>query len=116
MIKWCLPFIIVVFAGSSSSKYTTEILHFWRIVATDACDKELRMAVLANGLVNYSKKRGYFFKVDYMNELLNNELKTNIRAHVNSSYTIEELFNTILPTLGYMHNVRNILKAVYSYT
>ena len=75
ILKHAIACFCLYFAEANAKNYRSEMLYFWKLVATDACDSSLQQVILVNGLVNNQGKPDTFFKVDHLNELLNLELK-----------------------------------------
>ena len=89
------------------------MLHFWRLIATDACDPPLQRAILTNGLVNNRGKSGSFFEADRLNELLNLELKELLRSRGNSTFRIDLLFKWSVLTTSYTGPLREKIERAF---
>lgn len=91
----------VVFHGSSSKNYAREMLHLYRLSATNAADPALQQAILSCGLVNLRGKPNSFFEADRLVELLNLQLKELMWARGNSTFNVEHLFKWGLSMTNY---------------
>src|SRR5437763_140114 len=75
ILKHAIACFYLYFVEADAKNYKSEMLYFWKLVATDACNSSLQQVILVNDLVNNQNKSDIFFKVDHLNELLNLELK-----------------------------------------
>ncbi|KAH8589082.1 hypothetical protein B0O99DRAFT_340651 [Bisporella sp. PMI_857] len=76
------------FEGTGQSNYAFEMLYLKRLTSTKACDKELRLAILSNRLVNPHGRRDTWQEVDRSLEYLNLELKRELWARRTSTFRI----------------------------
>lgn len=113
LLKRTIARTCLYFAGAGAKNYTSEMLQFWRLIATDACDPPLQRAILANGLVNNRGKQDSFFEADRLNELLNLELKELLRSRGNSTFGIDSLFRWSVLTTSYTGSLREKMEHTF---
>jgi len=113
ILKHAIAHSCLYFAGADAKNYGPEMLYFWKLVATGACDPPLQRAILANGLVNNQGKPDTFFKVDHLNELLNLELKELLQSCGNSTFGIENLFKWSVLTTSYTASLKEKFECVF---
>lgn len=108
-IAWCC----LLFNGSTSRNYAQGMLYLYRLIATDACDPELRRAILSCGLVNLRGKPDTFFEADRLVELLNLQLKELLWARGNSTFDVDLLFQWSLPIINYLAPLKANLELTF---
>jgi len=113
LLKRIIPRICVYFASGANSNYLAEMLNLWQLVSTDTCKPALQRAILANGFVNNQGKADTFFEVDRLNELLNLELKSLLRARGNSTFNVETIFKSSVSTLPYTAPLRTTIERAF---
>ena len=64
LLKYIIAHFCLYFAGSKSKNYASEMMYFWRLIATEAYNSVLQQAVLANRLINNCRELNSFFKAD----------------------------------------------------
>ena len=106
LLKRAIARLCLYFAGSRSNNYASEMMYFWRLIATEACDPVLQRAVLANGLINNRGEPNSFFEADRLNELLNLQLKELLRSRGNSTFGVDSLFRWSVLTTSYTGPLR----------
>jgi len=102
------------FEGTGQSNYAFEMLYLKRLISTKACDKELRRAILSNGLVNPHGRRDTWQEVDRSLEYLNLELKRELWARRTSTFGLDTLFRTTSLTAEYTVRLRKAIEKAFA--
>jgi hypothetical protein len=101
------------FEGTGQSNYAFEMLYLKRLTSTKACDKELRLAILSNSLVNPHGRRDSWQEVDRSLEYLNLELKRELWARRTSTSGLDALFKTTSLTAEYTVRLRKSIENAF---
>ena len=64
LLKRAIAHLCLYFAGLKNNNYVSEIIYFWRLIATDVCNLVLQRAIFVNGLINNYKEPDSFFKTN----------------------------------------------------
>ena len=102
------------FEGTGQSNYAFEMLYLKRLTSTKACDKELRRAILSNGLVNPHGRRDTWQEVDRSLEYLNGELKRELWARRTSTFGLDALFKSTSLTAEYTVRLRKAIERAFA--
>src|SRR4051794_1547724 len=86
LIKRVIVESAVLFEGSRSYNYATEMLHLIRMISTPACDPTLQQAILSNSLVNLQGAADTWHETDLFLEHLNLDLKRLLYTRRNSTF------------------------------
>ena len=114
LLKYLIIYSYLYFNSSSIINYTCEILYFQRLITTNIYNLVLYNTIIISRLVNNQGKVNSFFKVDYLIELLNLQLKDLLYSYRNSIFSIKELFKQSVLITSYTGPLRVEFKLSFS--
>jgi hypothetical protein len=113
LIKRVLARCCLLFHGSGQSKYAFLSLYMVWLTQTNAADKELQDAILANGLVNLRGAKDGWFEMDRLNEFFNLQMKQIMAARRTSTIECAELFRRTALTGSYSADLKFAIETVF---
>ena len=114
LLKYLIIYSYLYFNSSSVINYTCKILYFQRLITTNTYNLVLYNTIIISRLVNNQSKVNSFFKVDYLVELLNLQLKDLLYSYRNSIFSIKELFKQSVLMTSYIGPLRVEFKLFFS--
>ena len=79
-----------LFHAKTKRNYVFVSTYLVRMLETDAYDDVLKDAIIANSLVNTSRRLDSFFKTDRINELLNKYMRDIALGRRNGSFEVKK--------------------------
>jgi hypothetical protein len=113
LIKRVLVRCCLLFHGSGQSKYAFLSLYMTWLTQTDAADKMLQDAILANGLVNLRGTEDGWFEMDRLNEFFNLQMKILMATRRASTIDTTELFRRTALTASYCNDLKVAIEAAF---
>jgi hypothetical protein len=113
LIKRALARCCVLFHGSSQTKYAFLSLYMTWLTQTNAAEKPLQSAILANGLVNLRGTKDGWFEMDRLNEFFNLQMKTLMATRRTSTIDCAELFRRTALTGSYCTDLKTAMEAAF---
>ena len=113
LIKRALARCCVLFHGSGQTKYAFLSLYMTWLTQTDAADKPLQSAILANGLVNLRGTKDGWFEMDRLNEFFNLQMKTLMATRRTSTIDCADLFRRTALTGSYCTDLKETMEAAF---
>jgi hypothetical protein len=98
------------FKGTRQDNYANEMLYLKWLLQTNACDSDLKRAILSNGLVNTHGKGDSWQEIDLNIEHHNLVLKELLRARKNSTFTLNYLFQSVVLTSAAVRDLQDKLE------
>lgn len=103
----------LLFHGCKKTKYAHLSLYMTWLTHDKAASKELRTAVLANGLVNVRGAKDGWFEMDRLNEFFNLQMKTLMTTRRSSNQTPHALFRRVALTASYCTDLQAGLEKTF---
>lgn len=113
LIKRCLTRCSLLFHGTNQTNYAFLSLYMTWLTSTDAVDKPLQDAILANSLVNTRGDRDGHYEMDRLNELLNLEFRSLVGLRRTSTINVSDLFRRAALGAGYCTDLKVGVEAAF---
>ena len=84
-----------------------------QLVKISTCNPVLQQTIFANSLINLQGRPDSFFKTDYLNKLLNLQLKELLWTRSNSTFSTDKLFKWSVFIISYTSTLYDIFKYTF---